>query len=137
MFQIHERLREDCHVLGRFALCHLLLNRNATLPWLILVPETDATDLLDLPPPVLSEILSEAHAVSHFIKHRLDWPKVNLAAIGNLVPQLHLHLVGRRPGDACWPLPVWGHLPPGPAYQGSTLSDWVAMLRTEAGLRVP
>ncbi len=137
MFEIHERLREDCHVLGRFELCHLLLNRNAAVPWLVLVPEVDATDLLDLAPPSVAEILAEAYAVSRFIKHYLDWPKVNFAAIGNLVPQLHLHLVGRRPGDACWPLPVWGHLPAGPAYDGSTIGDWVGVLRKEAGLRPP
>ena len=55
-------------------------------------------------------------ALSAFLKNERNFPKVNFGAIGNLVPQLHLHIVGRTPEDACWPRPVWGNLPEGPAY---------------------
>jgi diadenosine tetraphosphate (Ap4A) HIT family hydrolase len=109
-FQIHQQLLADCHRLGRLSVCHVLLHRNATLPWFILVPEATVTDLLDLPADSLDRVMAEAAAVSAIVKNDLGYPKVNFGAIGNLVPQLHLHVIGRRPGDACWPAPVWGHL---------------------------
>jgi diadenosine tetraphosphate (Ap4A) HIT family hydrolase len=113
-FQIHPQLLADCHRLGRLPATHLLLHRNAALPWFILVPETPVADLLDLAPEPRGRILQECAQVSAYLKADLGLPKVNFAAIGNLVPQLHLHVVGRAPGDACWPMPVWRHLPPGP-----------------------
>jgi len=109
-FSLHPQLIEDCHRLGQMSFCHLLLHRNAVVPWFILVPETDVTDLLDLPAVFRSKALDDATRVSRFIKKELGWPKVNFAAIGNVVPQLHLHVIGRREGDPCWPAPVWGHL---------------------------
>ena len=127
-FQIHPRLLGDCHRLGRFPDCHLLLHRNAALPWFILVPETSVLDLLDLDPGQRGRVLAECAQVSTYIKADLGLPKVNFAAIGNLVPQLHLHVVGRVPGDACWPAPVWGHLPPGPAYGEERLRGIMAGL---------
>jgi hypothetical protein len=70
-FEIHDRLRIDAHTLGRFQLCHLLLHKNAVLPWFILVPETDAADLLDLPEDLRNSAVNEAAIVSDFIKERL------------------------------------------------------------------
>jgi diadenosine tetraphosphate (Ap4A) HIT family hydrolase len=109
-FAIHERLLTDCHRLGRLPATHLLLHRNAALPWLILVPETGLDNLLDLPPGEREAVLADCARVCDYLRGPLGCPKVNVAWIGNLVPQLHIHLIGRRPGDACWPLPVWGHL---------------------------
>jgi diadenosine tetraphosphate (Ap4A) HIT family hydrolase len=127
-FRIHPQLLADCHRLGRLPACHLLLHRNAHLPWLILVPEMPVLDLLDLPPAQREQVLAECAQVSAYIKGDLGLPKVNFAAIGNLVPQLHLHVVGRTPGDACWPAPVWGNLPPGPGYSQHRLREIVAGL---------
>ena len=109
-FVIHPRLLLDAHRVGRLPLCHLLLHRNGVLPWFILVPETHLADLLDLTHDLRSGAFSEASRVSRFVKQDLDYPKINFAAIGNVVPQLHLHVVGRKPGDSCWPAPVWGNL---------------------------
>jgi diadenosine tetraphosphate (Ap4A) HIT family hydrolase len=109
-FHIHPRLLDDCHHLGRLPNAHLLLHRNAALPWFILVPETRAADLLDLSQAQRVAVIDDAATISRFIKEELGYPKVNFGAIGNLVPQLHLHVIGRRPGDCCWPAPVWGHL---------------------------
>jgi diadenosine tetraphosphate (Ap4A) HIT family hydrolase len=109
-FEIHDRLLIDAHTLGRFQICHLLLHKNAVLPWFILVPETDAADLLDLPEDLRNSALNEAAIVSDFVKGTLGYPKINFASIGNVVPQLHLHVIGRRPDDPCWPAPVWGNL---------------------------
>ena len=75
-----------------------------------MVPETDAADLLDLPEDLRNSAVNEAAFVSDFIKGTLGYPKINFARIGNVVPQLHLHVVGRRPDDPCWPVPVWGNL---------------------------
>ncbi len=122
-FHIHPRLLADCHNLGRLPACHLLLHRNATLPWFILVPETDLPDLLDLGAGPREAVMAECALVSAYLKTGLGHPKVNFAAIGNLVPQLHLHVVGRAPGDPCWPAPVWGNLQPGPAYTPERLRE--------------
>jgi diadenosine tetraphosphate (Ap4A) HIT family hydrolase len=133
-FEIHPRLLADCYCLGRLGACHLLLHRNASLPWFILVPETDATDLLDLEPKVREAVLDACALVSAYIKTEFRVSKVNFAAIGNLVPQLHLHMVGRTPGDACWPAPVWGNLDAGPEYHPEQIGAITAALSTRAGL---
>ena len=122
-FRIHDRLLADCHRLGRLPQSHLLLHRNAALHWFILVPETGVIDLLDLPPTTRDPLMAEAAAVSGVLKSVLGYPRVNFAAIGNLVPQLHLHVVGRRPGDPCWPAPVWGHLEDSASYSTADLAS--------------
>ncbi|MGH7796689.1 MAG: HIT domain-containing protein [Candidatus Binatia bacterium] len=109
-FKIHRQLLLDAHYVGKFELCHLLLHKNAVFPWFILVPETDASDLFDLPEDQRTSAMNEAALISEFIKKTFGCVKVNFASIGNVVPQLHLHVVGRRPDDSCWPAPVWGHL---------------------------
>jgi diadenosine tetraphosphate (Ap4A) HIT family hydrolase len=134
-FDIHPRLRADCHVLGRYELCHVLLHRNAALPWFILVPETTLADLLDLPAAARDQALSECTAVGRFVKDELGWPKVNFGAIGNLVPQMHLHVVGRRPGDACWPAPVWGNLADDRTYEAGEVGELTRRLAEQTGLR--
>jgi diadenosine tetraphosphate (Ap4A) HIT family hydrolase len=134
-FVLHPQLETDTHRLGRFDLCHLLLHRNAAVPWFILVPETDLPDLLDLPVAQQRLAMDEASRISAFIKRELDWPKVNFGAIGNLVPQLHLHVVGRRPGDACWPAPVWGNLTASSEYAPATVVALSASLADLAKLQ--
>ena len=109
-FVIHRQLLIDAYHLGRLSLCHVLLHRNASLPWFILVPETRITDFLDLTGDLRSTALSEASRISGFVKQYFEYPRINFPAIGNVVAQLHLHVVGRKPGDPCWPAPVWGHL---------------------------
>lgn len=107
---LHPQLATDCHAIGRAPSGALLLNRNAMLPWMILVPDTEILDLLALPPAERHQALEDCSVLDRYIRNRWSVERVNFAAIGNLVPQLHLHMVGRRVGDCCWPLPVWGHL---------------------------
>jgi len=109
-----------------------LLNKNGALPWFILVPETDAGDLLDLPDGTRQTAMQEAAAISQFIKKTLGYPKVNFAAIGNVVPQLHLHVVGRRPNDPCWPAPVWGNLTETREYSAAELRQTSVALARHA-----
>lgn len=107
---LHPQLDADCHMIGRAPSGNLLLHRNAILPWLILVPDTEVLDLLALPMATLRQALEDCALLDRYIRSRWSVARVNFAAIGNIVPQLHLHLVGRHAGDCCWPLPVWGHL---------------------------
>lgn len=127
-FELHPQLLLDCHHLGRLDLCDLLLHKNAAVPWFILVPETDMHDLLDLPEKLRTTAMNEAAAVADFVKKILHYPKTNFAAIGNVVPQLHLHVVGRKPGDPRWPAPVWGHLTDGPEYSATALTEITSLL---------
>jgi diadenosine tetraphosphate (Ap4A) HIT family hydrolase len=120
-FSLHPTLAADCHVLGERDGVHLLLHRNAALHWFILVPETDALDLLDLPPPQRNRVLDYAARIAAILKGPLDYPRVNVGALGLLVPQLHLHVIGRREGDPCWPAPVWGNLEAGGSYDDAAL----------------
>ena len=122
-------------MLGRLAGGHLLLHRNAAVMWFILVPKTDAVDLLDLSEAQLNQSLADCRAVSTYLKTERQYPKVNFGALGNLVPQLHLHIVGRTPDDACWPQPVWGNLPEGPAYTDDELNTFRTHLIEHCGLR--
>ena len=133
-FEINHKLLLDSHRLGRFHLCHLLLHNNAALPWFILVPETDVGDLLDLSEELRIVAMNEASNISRFIKRELNYPKINFAAIGNVVPQLHLHVVGRRPNDPCWPAPVWGNLTETIDYSATRIDEITFSLAQRYGL---
>ena len=109
-FSLHPQLVADCHIVTKLPECHVLLHSNAAIPWLILVPETNVADLLDLPNEQRNRIMEECALIGRFIRQRFHSPKLNFGALGNLVPQLHLHVIGRHPEDSCWPNPVWGNL---------------------------
>ena len=133
---IHPQLKEDCHLLGRFDSCTVLLHRNAALPWFILVPDTGLEDLLDLPPEKLHQVTADCQRISAFLKRNLAFDKVNFAGLGNVVPQMHLHIIGRSTKDACWPQPVWGNLSTITDYDSATITDWREQLVSEYGLCV-
>jgi diadenosine tetraphosphate (Ap4A) HIT family hydrolase len=127
--RIHQQLLADCHHLGSLGASEVLLNRNAALPWFILVPDTRIADLLDLPQDHRDLVMADCAAVSGFIKRSLGYAKVNFAGLGNVVPQMHLHIIGRREDDPCWPNPVWGNLPAGRKYEHGELLGWQADLQ--------
>ena len=127
-FAIHPQLLTDCHLLGKINSAHLLLHRNASLPWFILVPETDCQDLLDLPVDVREALMTDAKRVAEFIKTHFGLSKINVAALGNVVPQLHLHVIGRDPADPCWPKPVWGNLTTEKNWSANSVEDFSAAL---------
>lgn len=132
-----EQLLADCHHLGRLAACDVLLNRNAALPWFILVPQTLLLDVLDLPDKHRDAVIAECAGVSAFIKQVLGYEKVNFAGLGNVVPQMHLHIIGRNAQDPCWPRPVWGNLSDGETYTTAQIQEYqdglVKMLGLTAG----
>ncbi|MGH7853774.1 MAG: HIT family protein [Candidatus Binatia bacterium] len=128
-FIIHPQLLLDTHYLGKFPSSHVLLHKNAVLPWFILVPETAVIDLLDLPDELRRTAMDEAAIVAAFVKRTFGCARVNFASIGNVVPQLHLHIVGRSPNDPCWPAPVWGNLRETREYSAAEVSDIIGTLQ--------
>lgn len=130
-----QQLLDDCHHLGSLESGELLLQRNAALPWFILYPNTVLQDVLDLPADTLHAVLADCASVSQFVKSTLEYPKVNFAGLGNVLPDMHLHIIGRREGDVCWPQPVWGNLPDGGPYSEEIRNQWCAQLQVQNGLR--
>ncbi len=127
MFKIHTQLLNDCHHLGQIQKIHLLLHKNAALHWFILVPETSCTNFLELDPELLKSTLKTAQVVNKHLINDLGYQKTNFASIGNIVDQLHCHIVGRHSKDACWPQPVWGNL----TKNGDYSDDDLAGIKTQ------
>jgi len=108
-FQLHERLAADTVAVCDLALSRVLLMNDARFPWLILVPQrANATELFDLVETDRGLLMREVALCSEALKSLTRALKINVGALGNLVPQLHIHIVARNPGDAAWPGPVWG-----------------------------
>ena len=107
-FVLHPRLRGDTWPLGESQSSHLLLMNNALVPWLVLVPKTEETELYRLGPVLREQVRDEVDALCAFLDSELKPHKLNVATLGNLVPQLHIHLVARYREDVFWPGPVWG-----------------------------
>ena len=107
-FELDKRLANDCITLGKLDISLLLLMNNSLAPWFILVPETTKTEIIDLSHPDQAKLLKEINLISAYVKNNFDSTKLNVAAIGNIVSQLHVHIVGRNPDDFCWPNVVWG-----------------------------
>lgn len=102
------QLQKDCFVLGKLGDSQLLLLNNALVPWFILVPRTDATELFELNDEIRFGLVRDSDDLANFIKPAFGCDKINVASIGNVVSQLHVHVVGRHPNDFFWPDVVWG-----------------------------
>lgn len=108
-FILHERLANDCAPVGDLPLCRVLLMDDCRFPWAILVPRrADATEIHDLPPADRTILIEEIAQLSRALKKVAHAEKINIGALGNVVPQLHVHVIGRTNLDDAWPGPVWG-----------------------------
>ncbi|MEC9481894.1 MAG: HIT domain-containing protein [Halomonas sp.] len=109
-FQLHPRLEADTHFLTDLPLCRVLLMDDARFPWLILVPRrADTSEVHELAPDDQAQLWREATSLAHGMQDLLEGDKLNIATLGNQVPQLHVHVILRRRDDAAWPAPVWVH----------------------------
>jgi diadenosine tetraphosphate (Ap4A) HIT family hydrolase len=130
-FELHPRLAADAVFVADWTLCRVLLMNDARYPWLILVPRrADAVEIFDLNPEDREMLMAEIALASERLKHFSRAAKINIGALGNLVPQLHVHIVARNPGDAAWPGPVWGegNVVPYAADEMRTLLEKVASM---------
>jgi diadenosine tetraphosphate (Ap4A) HIT family hydrolase len=109
MFTLHPRLEADCIVMGDFPLSRLLLMNDSRYPWFILVPRReDIHEIFQLSETEQQQLQRESVALGQGIMDAFGGDKLNMAALGNLVPQLHIHHIVRYLDDAAWPNPVWG-----------------------------
>jgi diadenosine tetraphosphate (Ap4A) HIT family hydrolase len=112
MFRLHEKLDEDCLLVGQFDLSLLLISRDANYPWLILVPKREKiTEIFQLEPQDRQQLLEESCILSQAMTELFAPDKLNIAALGNVVPQLHVHHIARYHSDPSWPKPIWGVVP--------------------------
>ena len=108
-FALDPRLVADTAHLGDWPLCRALVMRDARHPWLVLVPmRAGAVELTDLSVPDRAALIEEVARAADALKAETGADKINVGALGNIVAQLHVHVVARRRGDAAWPGPVWG-----------------------------
>ncbi len=107
-FELDSRLDNDCITLGEINSSLLLLMDNALLPWFIIVPKTTETEIIDLVTYDQHQLLDALNRLGLFVKNNFEVSKLNIATIGNVVKQLHIHIVGRAASDYCWPNVVWG-----------------------------
>jgi len=111
MADLHPQLEKDCIVLGKLELCHLLLMNDANYPWFILVPDREGiSEIFELNEADQQLLLKEASRLGQFLVKYFKADKLNVAALGNVVPQLHVHHIVRYKNDISWPKPVWGQV---------------------------
>lgn len=135
MFELHPQLQADCHLIGDLPLCRALLMDDSLYPWVILVPRTPGvTELYQLSEEQRSQLAEESARVAKTMAASFGADKMNVAALGNVVPQLHIHHIARFRTDSAWPAPVWGAAQRQP-YAPQAASARVETLRAALGLQ--
>lgn len=108
MFKLHPQLEKDTIIVRNLKLCQLLLMNNCFYPWLILVPRRpDLVEITDLSNDNQIDLLAEINLVSRLMQKIFNPDKLNIAALGNIVSQLHIHVIARFKNDRTFPKPVW------------------------------
>lgn len=113
---IHPQLATDSHELFNWQSCHVRLHKNASLPWIIIVPNTDLIEFHDLSSSLQQEVTQLSQVFGNHFKQHCGAEKINFAAIGNVVQQLHIHVIGRHKNDPLWPNVIWGNKLPDAVY---------------------
>jgi len=131
---LHPQLQSDTAPVGDFALCRALAINDTDYQWLILAPRRPGiTEIADLGSGEAARLMAEISGTSRVLKDVTRCDKLNIAAIGNIVPQLHIHIVARRRNDPLWPKPIWGAAPPRPG-DAAAFARFVAAIRDRLGL---
>ncbi|MGB9368840.1 MAG: HIT family protein [Xanthobacteraceae bacterium] len=126
---LHPQLAADTAHLGDLPLSRVLAMNDANYPWLILVPRrANITELIDLDESEQAQLMRDVTRVARAVRAVTECHKLNIAALGNVVPQLHVHIIARFRHDAAWPNPVWGAAPAKP-YERAALNQLGAKLR--------
>lgn len=129
MFTLDQRLQQDTLLLGDFPLCRLLLMNDANYPWFILVPRrNEVSELFQLDAQEQQQLWRESTELAEVLKDTFKADKMNVATLGNVVSQLHMHVIVRRKDDPAWPAPVWGKHPAKP-YSDEQVSALRSKLR--------
>ena len=110
---LHPQLAKDTIHIGDLPLSRVLVINDANYPWLLLVPRRiGVSEMIDLDEVEQAQLWTEIARTGRALKTVTECDKLNIAALGNVVPQLHVHVIARRQSDAAWPKPVWGAVPP-------------------------
>ncbi len=129
MFELDERLVADTVEMGRWPLCRVLLMNDANYPWLVLVPErAGAVEIHDLGTADRVQLIEEIATASQVLKQSFSADKINVGALGNVVRQLHVHVIARYDGDAAGRSPVWGRGAPKP-YGRKALNERIGIIQ--------
>jgi diadenosine tetraphosphate (Ap4A) HIT family hydrolase len=133
-WSLHPQLKKDTIDIGDLPLSRVLVIKDANYPWLLLVPRREEiVEIIDLAEVEQAQLMTEISRVARALKDVTKCDKLNIAALGNLVPQLHLHIIARRTNDAAWPRPVWGAMPP-LAHDAEEVQNFIRMLRRKIWL---
>jgi diadenosine tetraphosphate (Ap4A) HIT family hydrolase len=133
-WSLHTQLQKDTIDIGDLPLCRVLVIKDANYPWLLLVPRRpDIVEIIDLDEVEQGQLMTEITRVARAVKEITKCDKLNIAALGNVVPQLHVHIVARRTSDAAWPRPVWGVVPP-LAHDAAEVQAFMSELRRKIWL---
>jgi diadenosine tetraphosphate (Ap4A) HIT family hydrolase len=128
---LHPQLAAETFAVGDLTLSRVLLMNDTNYPWLVLVPrQAGAVEIIDLDDAEQAQLMREIALTAGVLKDVTACDKLNFAAIGNVVAQLHVHIVARRRGDAAWPRPVWGAVP-ARAYEAAERERFIAAIRAE------
>ena len=134
-FILHPQLENDSALVTELVLCSVRLINDANYPWLILVPRiANISDIIDLNAAQQQMLWQESALVSRVLKYLFTPDKLNIAALGNMVPQLHLHHIARYQNDVSWPKPIWGQVP-SKVYSGEQLMQRIELIKTEIEAR--
>jgi diadenosine tetraphosphate (Ap4A) HIT family hydrolase len=126
---LHPQLLQDCTVVAKLSLSFLLLMRDANYPWFILVPDReDITEIYQLSNEDQQQLMLESSTLARSLAQAFGADKINIAALGNVVPQLHVHHIVRFRNDPAWPAPVWGKIAAKP-YNNEQMAEVISRLR--------
>jgi diadenosine tetraphosphate (Ap4A) HIT family hydrolase len=133
-WSLHPQLAKDTIDIGDLPLSRVLVIKDANYPWLLLVPRREgAVEIIDLDEVAQAQLMTETTRVSRALKEITKCDKLNVAALGNVVPQLHVHIIARRTSDVAWPRPVWGVAPPVP-HDAQEVQHFISAIRRKIWL---
>ncbi|CCE11884.1 conserved hypothetical protein [Bradyrhizobium sp. STM 3843] len=133
-WSLHPQLAKDTIDIGDLPLSRVLVIKDANYPWMLLVPRREgAVEIIDLDEVAQAQLMTEIARASRALKDITKCDKLNVAALGNMVPQLHIHLIARRTSDVAWPRPVWGVAPPVP-HDAEEVQHFISAIRRKIWL---